>query len=38
MDLPLPPKGHFTLTVFLSTQLYKWVLVKLMLGSNPTMD
>ena len=29
---------HFTLTVPLSTQLYKWVLANLMLGGNPAMD
>ena len=29
---------HFTLTVPLSTQVYKWVLANLMLGSNPAMD
>ena len=30
---------HFTLTVPLSTQVYKWVPANLMLGwSNPTMD
>ena len=29
---------HFTLTVPLSTQVYKWVLVNLMLGGNPVMD
>ena len=29
---------HFTLTVPLSTQEYKWVLVNLMLGGNPAMD
>ena len=29
---------HFTLTVPLSTQVYKWVLVNLMLGDNPVMD
>jgi len=26
--------GHFTLTVPLSTQVYKWVLAKLMLGGG----
>ena len=30
--------GHFTLTVPLSTQVYKWVLANLMLGGNPAMD
>ena len=30
--------NHFTLTVPLSTQVYEWVLVNLMLGDNPTMD
>jgi len=29
---------HFTLTVLLSTQVYKWVLVNLMLGDNPATD
>ena len=29
---------HFTLTVPLSTQVYKWVLANLMLGGNPVMD
>ena len=29
---------HFTLTVPLSTQVYKWALVNLMLGGNPVMD
>ena len=29
---------HFTLTVPLSTQVYKWVLANLMLGRNPAMD
>ena len=29
---------HFTLTVPLSTQVYKWVPVNLMLGVNPAMD
>ena len=29
---------HFTLTVPLSTQVYKWVSVNLMLGGNPVMD
>ena len=29
---------HFTLTVSLSTQVYKWVPVNLMLGGNPVMD
>ena len=29
---------HFTLTVPLFTQVYKWVLVNLMLGGNPAMD
>ena len=29
---------HFTLTVPLSTQVYKWVPVNLMLGGNPAMD
>ena len=29
---------HFTLTVPLSTQVYKWVPANLMLGSNPAMD
>ena len=29
---------HFTLTVSLSTQAYKWVLVNLMLGGNRVMD
>ena len=28
---------HLTLTVSLSTQVYKWVLANLMLGSNPAM-
>ena len=29
---------HLTLTVPLSTQLYKWVPANLMLGGNPAMD
>ena len=29
---------HLTLTVPLSTQVYKWVLANLMLGGNPAMD
>jgi len=29
---------HLTLKVPLSTQVYKWVLVNLMLGGNPTVD
>ena len=29
---------HFTLTVALSTQVYKWVPANLMLGGNPAMD
>ena len=29
---------HFTLTVPLSTQVYKWVPVNLMLEGNPAMD
>ena len=29
---------HFTLTVTLSTQVYKWVPANLMLGGNPAMD
>ena len=29
---------HFTLTVPLSTQVYKWVPANLMLGGNPPMD
>ena len=29
---------HFTLTVPLSTQVYKWVPVNLMQGGNPVMD
>ena len=29
---------HFTLTVPLSPQVYKWVLANLMLGGNPEMD
>ena len=29
---------HFTLTVPLSTQVYEWVLVNLILGGNPMMD
>ena len=29
---------HLTLTVPLSTQVYKWVPADLMLGGNPTMD
>ncbi len=29
---------HFTLTVPLSTQVYKWVLADLLLGGNPAMD
>ena len=29
---------HLTLTVPLSTQVYKWILANLMLGGNPAMD
>ena len=29
---------HFTLTVPLSTQVYKWVPANLTLGGNPAMD
>ena len=29
---------HFTLTVPLYTQVYKWVPANLMLGGNPAMD
>ena len=29
---------HFTLTVPLSTQVYKWVPASLMLGENPAVD
>ena len=29
---------HFTLTMPLSTQVYKWVPANLMLGGNPAMD
>ena len=29
---------HFSLTVPLSTQVYKWVPANLMLGGNPAMD
>ena len=29
---------HFTFTVPLSTQVYKWVRANLMLGGNPAMD
>ena len=29
---------HFTLTVLLSTQVYKWVPANLTLGGNPAMD
>ena len=29
---------HFTFTVPLSTQVYKWVPANLMLGGNPAMD
>ena len=29
---------HFTLTLLLSTQVYKWVPANLMLGGNPAMD
>ena len=29
---------HFTLTVPVSTQVYKWVPANLMLGCNPVMD
>ena len=29
---------HFTLTVPLSTQMYKWVPTNLMLRGNPAMD
>ena len=29
---------HLTLTVPLSTQVYKWIPADLMLGSNPAMD
>ena len=30
--------GHFTLTVPLSTQVYKWVPANLMLRGNPAID
>ena len=30
--------SHFTLTVPLSIQVYKWVPANLMLGGNPAMD
>ena len=30
--------GHLTLTVPLSTQVYKWVPANLMLGGSPAMD
>ncbi len=33
-----PWARHFTLTVPLSTQVYKWVLANLLLGVNPAMD
>ena len=29
---------HFTLTVPLATQVYKWVPANLVLGGNPVMD
>ena len=29
---------HFTLTMPLSTQVYKWVLANLILGRNPAME
>ncbi len=29
---------HFTLTVPLSTRVYKWVPANLLLGGNPAMD
>ena len=29
---------HFTLTIPLSTQVYKWVPANLMLGGNPAVD
>ena len=31
-------EGHLTLTVPLSTQMYKWVPANLMLGGDPAMD
>jgi len=31
-------RGHSTLTVPLSTQVYEWVLVNLMLGGKPVVD
>ena len=38
-DIVLCPWArHFTLTVPLSTQVYKWVPANLMLGGNPAMD
>ena len=38
-DIVLCPWArHFTLTVPLSTQVYKWVPANLMLGGNPVMD
>ena len=32
-----PGRGNFTLTMPLSTQVYKWVPANLMLGGNPAM-
>ena len=38
-DIVLCPWArHFTLTVPLSTQVYKWVPANIMLGGNPAMD
>jgi len=38
-DIVLCPRArHFTLTVPLSIQVYKWVPVNLMLGGNPALD
>ena len=38
-DIVLCPWArHLTLTVPLSTQVYKWVPANIMLGGNPVMD
>ena len=38
LSLPECIKIHFTHTVLLSTQGFKWVPTNLILGSNPVMD
>ena len=38
LSLPECIKVHFTHTVLLSTQGFRWVPTNLILGSNPVMD